>query len=63
VTEGALYAGHYEYAVECLPRGDTEIVTVYRRYNHLHSFHEALACMWPGLFVPQVPPKEALTFL
>lgn len=31
-----------------------------RRYNDFYAFHECLLIQWPGLVIPQIPPKKLL---
>ena len=31
-----------------------------RRYNHFHSLKQALNQNWPGIYIPNIPPKKAV---
>ena len=34
-----------------------------RRYNEFHALREKLLARWPGIYIPQIPPKKAYVSL
>ena len=31
-----------------------------RRYNHFHTLRQVMSQNWPGVYVPNIPPKKAV---
>ena len=53
--ENLVIPGHYEFTLSVTKQGET--VTVERRYSDFYKLREALECLYPGLFIPVLPPK------
>lgn len=42
---------------------DSENITFYRRYSDFFSLREKLVERWPGVYIPNIPPKKAINNL
>ena len=58
MVEPTDFHGHIVYTV--IGRDLQGSWEVKRRYNEFFYLQEALAKRWPGIVIPQVPPKKAI---
>jgi hypothetical protein len=57
-----LSLGHYEYTLNVTNRNQDKC-QVDRRYSDFDLLRRAIVCMFPGLFVTPLPPKDTLIAL
>ena len=54
--ESLVTIGYYIFTLSVTRRGET--VTVDRRYSDFDKLRKAIECLYPGFFVPVLPPKD-----
>ena len=58
VVKPQLHGSHIVYHVQGVDKqGPWDGV---RRFNHFNALYEALQTRWPGLLIPQLPPKKSI---
>lgn len=54
--DNLLLPGHYEFVLQITK--DTETISLDRRYSDFDLLRQALECIYPGLFIVPLPPKD-----
>lgn len=55
-TDSLLMIGHYEFTLQVTKNQD--VCSVDRRYSDFDQLRRAIACVFPGLFIAPLPPKD-----
>jgi hypothetical protein len=58
VSKPVLKNGHVFYNVKGIDADGTW--EGQRRYNEFFCLHESLVHRWPGIYIPKIPPKQAI---
>ena len=54
--------GYWYFELKITKSTSKELVTIFRRYSDFDLLRQALECLYPGLFIYPLPPKDTFIF-